>query len=84
MTVGETVKDEKMIVTTLSVPMDTKRGHLQCVFRRDILIKLKALHKEYIENPVKSHVLLRNLDSNTVIDRSNFNRYWSTVRKKLV
>ena len=44
-TVGETVKDEKMIVTTLSVPMDAKRGHRQCVFRGDILIKLKALHR---------------------------------------
>ena len=82
-TVGETVKDEKMIVTTLSVPMDTKRGRRQCVFRGDVLIKLKALHQEYIEEPSKSHFLFRNLESNTVIDRSTFNRYWSTVRKKL-
>ena len=83
-TVGETRDDDKMIVATLSVPMDTKRGRRQCVFRGDILIKLKALHKEYIEESSKSHFLFRNLDSNTVIDRSTFNRYWSTVRKKLV
>jgi len=81
--VGETVKNEKMIITTLSVPMDTKRGKRQCVFRGDILIKLKALHKEYLEDPSKTDFLFRKETSNVVIDRSTFNRYFSVIRKKL-
>jgi len=81
--VGETRDDERMIITTLSVPMDTKRGRRQCVFRGSALVDLKSIQQSMVVDPQKSDYLFRNQQTNTLIDRSTFSRYWSSIRKKL-
>lgn len=80
--VGETRDDKKMIVTTLSVPTDTKRGNRQCIFRGTALIDLKEIHKTMVVDPKKTDYIFRNQQTNTLIDRSTFSRYWTTIRKK--
>ena len=83
MNVGETRDDERMIITTLSVPMDTKRGRRQCVFRGTALVDLKSIQQSMVVDPQKSDYLFRNQQTNTLIDRSTFSRYWSSIRKNL-
>ena len=70
-----------MIINTINIPQQSKRGARQTVFRGDSLVKLRQLQKENCVNWSSSDCLFRNLQTNTCVDQSTFSRYWTAIRK---
>lgn len=79
--VGETQTDDKMIINTVNIPQQSKRGARQTVFRGDSLVKLRQLQQDYCVDWSTSDFLFRNLQTNTRVDQSTFSRYWTAIRK---
>ena len=80
--VGETNTDQTKIINTVSIPQQTKRGARQMVYRGDSLVQLREFQKQHCDNWQPTDYLFRNQQTNTLIDRSTFSRYWSTIRDK--
>ena len=77
--IGDTRTNRKRIVTGLRVPHAAKRGYRICVFRGDSLIELKMLLKMMCPEVTDDDYLFRNHQTNTIIDKSTFSKYWNLI-----
>lgn len=64
--VGKTNDAREMIANTLTVPLYSKRGTRQCIFRGDALVVLRNLYEKYIHKRSQGNYIFRNQQTITL------------------
>ena len=77
--IGRTDSNRKRIINTISIPQKAKRGARDTVFRGESLMLIKELQKRMCPSSTQEDYLFRNHQTNTLIDRSTFARYWNLI-----
>lgn len=77
--VRKTDTNRKRYISEISIPHKAKRGARQTVFRGESLLLLRELHKQMCPSSTQEDYLFRNHQTNTLIDKSTFARYWGTI-----
>lgn len=80
--VGVTNTRRERTICQIRVPHSTKRGFRWMVFRGDALLELKKVQRQNCPEVSDGDFIFRNHQTNTLIDRSTFSRYWSVIQKK--
>ena len=80
--IGETLTIRKRMINTISIPQKAKRGARQTVFRGEALVKIRELQKKMCPEVSPGDYVFRSHQTNTLLDKSTFSRYWGVIREK--
>ena len=80
--VKQTLSNRERVINEIRVPHTAKRGFRVQIFMGKSLLNLKKHQEEHCPNAQPEDYLFRHHQTNTLIDRSTFNRYWTSLLEK--
>ena len=81
--VKQTTSKRERVINEVRVPHSAKRGFRIQIFQGNSLVELRKLAKTFCDNWSDTDYIFRNKQTNTLIDRSTFARYWANINKSL-
>lgn len=80
--VKQTNTKRQRVINEVRVPHSAKRGFRIQIFQGNSLLQLRKLAKGFCDNWTENDYIFRNKQTNTLIDRSTFSRYWVSINQK--